>query len=221
MPKKNILRDEWQAVRRAQAALDGEGPWTSLAEAAVQFDIPVQTLITAANQNRLPALHVPALRERLPPDAAIRISGSADRLGEVVRSMGMNFAMALVVLFMLMAAMFRSLRDSAFVMATLPMAVLGGVAGLRVLDLSELLPGPYATSLLADLGAEVVKVERPGGDNARAIVPDMVEALNRGKRSICIDLKTEPGRAVLRQLAERSDVAVLLVAQDVPRAADL
>ena len=56
------------------------------------------------------------------------------------------------------------------------------LAGLRVLDLSELLPGPYATSLLADLGAEVVKVERPGGDNARAIVPDMVEALNRGKR---------------------------------------
>ncbi len=82
------------------------------------------------------------------------------------------------------------------------------LAGLRVLDLSELLPGPYATSLLADLGAEVVKVERPGGDNARAIVPDMVEALNRGKRSICIDLKTEPGCAVLRQMAERSDVLV-------------
>ena len=49
--------------------------------------------------------------------------------------MGRNFAMALVVLFLLMAAMFRSLRDSAFVMATLPMAVLGGVLGLRALDL--------------------------------------------------------------------------------------
>ena len=47
--------------------------------------------------------------------------------------MGSNFAMALVVLFMLMAAMFKSLRDSAFVMATLPMAVLGGVLGLRAL----------------------------------------------------------------------------------------
>ncbi|UNK48396.1 efflux RND transporter permease subunit [Lysobacter sp. S4-A87] len=78
---------------------------------------------------------VPALRKDLPADAEIRVSGSADRLDEVVRSMGMNFAMALVVLFMLMAAMFRSLRDSAFVMATLPMAVLGGVLGLRVLDL--------------------------------------------------------------------------------------
>ncbi|MDP1692730.1 MAG: CoA transferase [Burkholderiaceae bacterium] len=82
------------------------------------------------------------------------------------------------------------------------------LAGLRVLDLSELLPGPYATSLLADLGAEVIKVERPGGDNARAIVPDMVESLNRGKRGICIDLKTDAGRAVLRRLAERSDVLV-------------
>lgn len=78
---------------------------------------------------------VPVLRDALPQDAAIRVSGSADRLGEVVRSMGTNFAMALVVLFLLMAAMFKSLRDSAYVMATLPMAVLGGVIGLRVLDL--------------------------------------------------------------------------------------
>lgn len=78
---------------------------------------------------------VPVLRDALPRDAAIRVSGSADRLGEVVRTMGINFSMALVVLFLLMAAMFKSLRDSAYVMATLPMAVLGGVIGLRVLDL--------------------------------------------------------------------------------------
>ncbi len=79
---------------------------------------------------------VPALREALPDDAAVRVSGSADRLDQVVAGMGGNFAMALGVLFLLMAAMFRSLRDSAFVMATLPLAVLGGVAGLRVLDLA-------------------------------------------------------------------------------------
>lgn len=79
---------------------------------------------------------VPALRESLPGDAAIRISGSADRLGEVVSSMAGNFAMALLVLFLLMAAMFRSLRDSVFVMATLPMALLGGVLGLHALDLA-------------------------------------------------------------------------------------
>jgi len=78
---------------------------------------------------------VPVLRDALPQDAAVRVSGSADRLGEVVRTMGINFSMALVVLFLLMAAMFKSLRDSAYVMATLPMAVLGGVIGLRVLDL--------------------------------------------------------------------------------------
>lgn len=79
---------------------------------------------------------VPALREVLPEDAAIRVSGSADRLGEVVRSMGFNFVLALLVLFLLMAAMFRSLKDSAFVMATLPMAVFGGVIGLLALDLA-------------------------------------------------------------------------------------
>ncbi|MGJ4731177.1 efflux RND transporter permease subunit, partial [Luteimonas sp. SDU101] len=79
---------------------------------------------------------VPQLRAALPPDAAVRVSGSADRLDQVVASMGANFALALLVLFMLMAAMFRSLRDSAFVLATLPLALLGGVAGLRVLDLA-------------------------------------------------------------------------------------
>ncbi|AWV07438.1 hypothetical protein C9I47_1749 [Lysobacter maris] len=78
---------------------------------------------------------VPALRGELPSDAEVRVSGSADRLDEVVRTMGGNFAMALLVLFMLMAAMFRSLRDSAYVMATLPMALLGGVLGLQVLNL--------------------------------------------------------------------------------------
>ncbi|MDH5834099.1 efflux RND transporter permease subunit [Luteimonas kalidii] len=79
---------------------------------------------------------VPALRATLPPDASIRVAGSADRLDQVVGAMGGNFAMALAVLFMLLAAMFRSLRDSAFVMATLPMAVFGGVLGLRALDLA-------------------------------------------------------------------------------------
>ncbi|MDH5829414.1 efflux RND transporter permease subunit [Luteimonas sp. M1R5S18] len=79
---------------------------------------------------------VPALREALPADASIRVAGSADRLDQVVGAMGANFAMALGVLFLLLAAMFRSLRDSAFVMATLPMAVFGGVLGLRALDLA-------------------------------------------------------------------------------------
>ncbi|WP_326534268.1 efflux RND transporter permease subunit, partial [Pseudorhodoferax sp.] len=69
------------------------------------------------------AVIVPALRAALPADAAVQVSGSASRLDEVVRSMGGNLLVALLVLFVLMTAMFRSLRDSAVVMASLPMAV--------------------------------------------------------------------------------------------------
>ncbi len=82
------------------------------------------------------AVIVPALRAALPADAAVQVSGSASRLDEVVRSMGGNLLVALLVLFVLMTAMFRSLRDSAVVMASLPMAVFGGVLGLRLLDLA-------------------------------------------------------------------------------------
>ena len=84
----------------------------------------------------------------------------------------------------------------------------GTLAGLRVLDLSRLLPGPFLTQLLAELGAEVVKLEAPGvGDEAR-LMPYAFEALNGGKRSIVVDLKTEAGREVALRLAERSDVLV-------------
>lgn len=83
---------------------------------------------------------VPALREALPAGAGVRVAGSADRLQEVVATMRGNFAMALLVLFLLMAAMFRSLRDSALVMLALPMAVFGGVLGLRLLGLVAFQP---------------------------------------------------------------------------------
>ncbi len=91
---------------------------------------------------------VPALRQALPADAGVRVSGSADRLQEVVSGMASNFAMALALLFMLMAAMFKSLRDSAFVMMALPMAVFGGVLGLRVLGLFT----PQSLDLLSMIG---------------------------------------------------------------------
>jgi len=83
---------------------------------------------------------VPALRAALPVDAGVRVSGSADRLGEIVRTMGVNFALALLVLFLLMAAMFRSLGDSIVVMLTLPMALAGGVLGMRALGLVAFQP---------------------------------------------------------------------------------
>lgn len=81
--------------------------------------------------------------------------------------------------------------------------------GVRVLDLSRLLPGPYATLVLADLGAEVVKVEDPAGDPVRAVGgPGAFAALNRGKRSIVLDLKAAGGPEALLRLARGFDVLV-------------
>ncbi len=89
----------------------------------------------------------------------------------------------------------------------------GPLAGVRVLDLSRLLPGPFASLVLADLGARVDKIEDPaGGDYLRAMPPrrgdmsTMFLALNRNKRSASLDLKTELGRAALLKLVESYDV---------------
>lgn len=87
--------------------------------------------------------------------------------------------------------------------------------GIRVLDLTRLLPGPYAARLLAEMGAEVVKIEDPsGGDPARWYPPYMGDppasgiyhALNEGKRSVALDLRSEDGRVALEQLAGEADV---------------
>ncbi len=90
---------------------------------------------------------------------------------------------------------------------------LGPLAGVRVLDLSRLLPGPFASLVLADLGACVDKIEDPaGGDYLRAMPPlrgdtsTMFLALNRNKRSACLDLKKAGGREALLKLVERYDV---------------
>lgn len=88
--------------------------------------------------------------------------------------------------------------------------------GVRVLDLSRLLPGPYATLVLADLGADVVKVEDPsgGGDWIRWMPPLVAEAsgayhaLNRNKRSIALDVRKREGAAALLRLARGADVVV-------------
>src|SRR5947209_1620311 len=77
--------------------------------------------------------------------------------------------------------------------------------GLTVLDFSTLLPGPLATFMLAEAGAEVIKVERPGGEDMRGFPPRLGEGsatfamLNAGKKSIAVDLKSEEGRSALRQ----------------------
>jgi alpha-methylacyl-CoA racemase len=90
----------------------------------------------------------------------------------------------------------------------------GALAGLRVLDLTRYIPGPYATQLLADLGADVVKIEAPTGDPMRGLSPAVGEesaahaAVNRGKRSVVVDIRTGDGAAVVRQLALGMDVLV-------------
>jgi crotonobetainyl-CoA:carnitine CoA-transferase CaiB-like acyl-CoA transferase len=89
------------------------------------------------------------------------------------------------------------------------------LTGVTILDLTRLLPGGFCTLILADLGADVIKVEEPGrGDYLRAFPPlgntqsVLFTALNRGKRSVTINLKTDAGRALLLDLARRADVLV-------------
>jgi crotonobetainyl-CoA:carnitine CoA-transferase CaiB-like acyl-CoA transferase len=88
--------------------------------------------------------------------------------------------------------------------------------GIRVLDFSRILAGPYCTMVLGDMGAEVIKVERPGiGDETRAWGPPFVGGesayflcVNRNKKSITVDLSTSDGQTIIRELAARCDVLV-------------
>jgi crotonobetainyl-CoA:carnitine CoA-transferase CaiB-like acyl-CoA transferase len=91
----------------------------------------------------------------------------------------------------------------------------GPLAGLLVADFSRILAGPYATMLLADMGAEVVKVEGPGGDDTRTWQPPVREGVstyylgvNRNKRSVALDLKDPGDLALARELARRADIFV-------------
>jgi crotonobetainyl-CoA:carnitine CoA-transferase CaiB-like acyl-CoA transferase len=97
------------------------------------------------------------------------------------------------------------------------------LTNLRVLDLSRVLAGPYCTQIMGDLGAEVIKIERPGkGDDSRTMGPPfqkdaagkdtdlspMFMAANRSKKSICVNLSTKEGQDIVRELARASDVLV-------------
>ncbi|MCP4981829.1 MAG: CoA transferase [Gammaproteobacteria bacterium] len=99
----------------------------------------------------------------------------------------------------------------------------GPLAGFRVLDLSRILAGPWASQMLADLGAEVIKIERPvSGDDTRAwgppYMPDRAggytseaayfHGANRGKQSVCIDMSETEGQALIRDLARNCDVLI-------------
>jgi crotonobetainyl-CoA:carnitine CoA-transferase CaiB-like acyl-CoA transferase len=87
--------------------------------------------------------------------------------------------------------------------------------GLRILDLTSVILGPYGTQILGDLGAEVIKVEPPEGDSMRPVAPVAAPGLsaifsnfNRNKRSVVLDLKSEAGKAALRKLLPTADVLV-------------
>src|SRR5205085_6840452 len=89
------------------------------------------------------------------------------------------------------------------------------LSGILVLDFTTLLPGPLATLMLAEAGAEVIKIERPGGEDMRTMPPllpnggaAVVALLNRGKRSLVLDLKNENDRSRLRPLLEKADVII-------------
>jgi crotonobetainyl-CoA:carnitine CoA-transferase CaiB-like acyl-CoA transferase len=81
------------------------------------------------------------------------------------------------------------------------------LAGVRIVDLGSYIAGTYGGSVLADLGADVIKVESPEGDSFRSVGADFL-AFNRGKRSISLDLRTEEGREVVRRLARTADVFI-------------
>lgn len=91
----------------------------------------------------------------------------------------------------------------------------GPLSGLKVLDLSQIMAGPYSTMVLADLGAEVVKIEKPGsGDDARQMGPyvDGESAcfahINRNKRGVVVDIKNERGRKIIHELARWADIVI-------------
>lgn len=86
--------------------------------------------------------------------------------------------------------------------------------GIRVLDLSMYLPGPLCSQILADFGAEVIKIEEPGGEWGRYLAPMLLEesarfySVNRNKKSVGINLKNEEGKRVLKELVKSSDVLI-------------
>lgn len=91
----------------------------------------------------------------------------------------------------------------------------GPLDGIKVLDLTRVLAGPYATMILSDLGADVIKIEQPEiGDESRNFGPFKNEfslyfmSINRGKRSITLNLKTERGKVIFKQLVKQSDILV-------------
>ena len=91
----------------------------------------------------------------------------------------------------------------------------GPLAGVRVVDLTAMVMGPYCTQIMADMGADVIKIEPPGGDDTRFVSTGPVEGMsgvfvnvNRGKRSVVLDLRSDEGKTALRRLIADGDVFI-------------
>ena len=82
------------------------------------------------------------------------------------------------------------------------------LAGVRVADFSMFVPGPFCSAILADLGADVIKIESLKGDPGRGYVPVQFRTENRNKRSIAIDLKNPSSARIVERLASHCDVAI-------------
>src|SRR5271165_131083 len=91
----------------------------------------------------------------------------------------------------------------------------GPLVGVRVIDLTAMVMGPYCTQIMADMGADVIKVEPPQGDDTRYVSVGPIRGMsgvfvnvNRGKRSVAVDLKSDVGKTALRALIEQADVFI-------------
>jgi crotonobetainyl-CoA:carnitine CoA-transferase CaiB-like acyl-CoA transferase len=91
----------------------------------------------------------------------------------------------------------------------------GPLSGMRVIELAHIMSGPTCGLMLADMGADVIKVEKPEGDDSRRFLPPAINGeaaafmmMNRNKRGMVLDLKTEDGKAILRSMASRSDALI-------------
>jgi CoA:oxalate CoA-transferase len=99
--------------------------------------------------------------------------------------------------------------------ATTPPASAGPLAGIRIVDFTLFLSGPFATQILGDLGAEVIKIEPPDGDMSRTIPPSFVDgsstyfgSTNRNKKSVVLDMRSAEGLAAARQLVDEADAVI-------------
>jgi len=95
---------------------------------------------------------LPVILEELPKDASIQLRGTAEALDQALKSMAGSFSLAIVILYLLISALFRSFRDSLLVMLTIPMATVGGIISLRLIDLALFATGGQKLDLLTMIG---------------------------------------------------------------------